>query len=119
MRIALANLRYPDSPDDAVVRVTSALARAEGARIMCFPECYVPGYRGLGHAPPAVDEAWLERAWSQIGEAARAAKCAAIVGTERFIAGKLVASVLVVDANNKHQKNQNKNQNKPDEEGTY
>jgi len=119
LRIALANLAYPSSPEDSVTRVTGALARANGAKIMCFPECYVPGYRGLGHAPPAVDAAWLDQAWSRIAEAARAAKCAAIVGTERFVDGKLVATALVVDANGQRLGFQDKVQIDPDEEGTY
>ena len=119
MRIALASLPYPSSPADSVARVVAAIGQARGAQIVCFPECYVPGYRGLGHAPPAVDEAWLERAWSQIGDAARAAKCAAVVGTERFVAGKLVASVLVVAANGERLGFQDKVQIDPAEEGTY
>ena len=119
VRIALANLAYPSSPDDSVARVVSALARADGARIMCFPECYVPGYRGLGHAPPTVDEAWLERAWSQIGDAARAARCAVVLGTERFAAGKLVATALVIDATGACVGFQDKVQIDPTEEGTY
>lgn len=86
---------------------------------MCFPECYVPGYRGLGHAPPAVDEAWLERAWSRIGEAAKAARCAAVIGTERFVGGKVVATALVIDAKGERLGFQDKVQIDPDEEGTY
>jgi predicted amidohydrolase len=101
VRIALANLRYPASPEESIVRVVDALGRANGARIMCFPECYVPGYRGLGHSPPSVVDEWLERAWARIADAARAAGCAAVIGTERWVGGKLVATALVIDANGK------------------
>lgn len=119
LRIALANLRYPESPDDSVARVVAALAHAGGARIMCFPECYVPGYRGLGHAPRSVDEEWLERAWARIADAARTATCAAVIGTERWVGGKLVATALVIDANGRGMGFQDKVQIDPTEEGTY
>jgi len=119
LRIALANLAYPASPEDSVECVIGALVRPGDARIMCFPECYVPGYRGLGYTPPSVDASWLDDAWSKIGEAARAAKCAAIVGTERFVEGKLVATALVIDANGERLGFQDKVQIDPDEEGTY
>src|ERR1700757_759882 len=119
MRIALANLAYPASPEDSVARVVTALARAEGARIVCFPECYVPGYRGLGHAPPAVDETWLEHAWSRIAEAARESRRAAVLGTERFVGGKLVATALVIDGTGARLGFQDKVQIDPSEEGTY
>ena len=57
VRVALANLRYPHSPEDSVARVERAIAEAGAARaqLVCFPECYVPGYRGLGHASSALD----------------------------------------------------------------
>ncbi|HEX4512609.1 MAG TPA: nitrilase-related carbon-nitrogen hydrolase, partial [Polyangiaceae bacterium] len=63
VRIALAQLPYPSTPDDAVERVVRAmrLASNAGVAVIAFPECYVPGYRGLGRAPPAPDAAFLER----------------------------------------------------------
>jgi hypothetical protein len=40
--IALANVRYPDTPEDSVARVERAIAQADAARadLVCFPECY-------------------------------------------------------------------------------
>jgi predicted amidohydrolase len=100
MRIALANLPYPATPADSVERVVSAVSRAgaAGASIVCFPECYVPGYRGLGHAPPPPDGAFLEGAWSAIAAAAAKAGVAVVLGTERLVGGKLFATALVIDA---------------------
>jgi len=45
VRIALANLVFPATPDDSVALATAAIARAvlAGVQIVCFPECYVPG----------------------------------------------------------------------------
>lgn len=53
-RIALANLRFPATPEESVTLAEHAVAQAsiERAGIVCFPECFVPGYRGPGKAVP-------------------------------------------------------------------
>ena len=50
VRIALANIRPATTPDESVVLTRAAIeqAAAERAAIVCFPECYVPGYRSPG-----------------------------------------------------------------------
>jgi predicted amidohydrolase len=121
MKIALANLPYPASPDDAVCRVVAALAEAgrAGAAIACFPECYVPGYRGLGHAPPPPDAAFVQRAWQAIASAGRDAKVAAVVGTERVEGAAVRATALVVDRDGCVLGFQDKVQLDPSEDETY
>ena len=121
MRIALANLVHPASPEDSITRATAAIAEAgtRGAHIVCFPECYVPGYRGLGHAPPPPDEAFLERAWTACARAAAAARVAVVLGTERLVAGELRATALAIDAGGRRLGFQDKVQIDPSEEGTY
>jgi predicted amidohydrolase len=98
VRIVLANLRYPRTPEDSVARVQRAIAQAgtERAELVCFPECYVPGYRGLGHAPPAPDAGFLENAWTAVGAAAAKAGVAVILGTERVVDGCVLATALVI-----------------------
>jgi predicted amidohydrolase len=117
-RIALANLRYPRSPDEAIAVAVDAIASA-GADAICFPECYVPGYRGLGHAPPPPDPAYLERAWTAIAAAAAAAETAVILGTERVTEQGVVATALVFDHDGTRLGFQDKVQIDPSEEGTY
>ena len=121
MRIALANLPYPGSPAESIERAIAAIADAgrAGAHVACFPECYVPGYRGLGHAPPAPDEAFLARARRALGDAAAAAQVAVVVGTERIADGALVATALVIDEHGRELGFQDKVQIDPSEEGTY
>ncbi len=121
LRIALANLRYPHSPDDAIARVERAIAQAaaQRAQIVCFPECYVPGYRGLGHAPPPPDAAYLERAWTTIGKAAAAARIGVVLGTERVVGADTYATVLVIGPDGTRLGFQDKVQIDPSEEGTY
>ncbi len=120
-RIALANLRYPADPQDSVTRVTDAVARAaaDRARLVCFPECYVPGYRGCGHVPPPPDAIFLERAWSAITDAAKQNDIAVIVGTERIMSSALYATTLVIGRNGTTLGFQDKVQIDPTEEGTY
>jgi predicted amidohydrolase len=122
IRIALANLRFPSSPDEAIALVTEAIARAAaaGAEVVCFPECFVPGYRAPGRnvAPP--DTAFLERAWAVTARAAARAGTWVVLGTERVAAaGRLVATALVVAADGTRAGFQDKVQIDPSEETTY
>lgn len=120
-RIALANLRYPGTPAESVDLVTRAMAEAAGAGagIICFPECFVPGYRGLGRTPPPPDAGFLERTWSAVAEAAVARRIAVVLGTERLVGDALVASALVVNPDGSVAGFQDKVQIDPSEEGTY
>lgn len=119
--IALANLAFPDGLDDAVARCRRAIAEAaqEQAAIVCFPECYVPGYRGLGHSPAPYDDQAMARAWRQVADAAREHRVAVVLGTERRIATGLVISTLVTDRDGTTLGWQDKVQLDPSEEGPF
>jgi predicted amidohydrolase len=120
VRIALANLRYPHTPEDSVARVERAIAQAAGrADLVCFPECYVPGYRGLGHAPPPPDPGFLEAAWTAVGAAAARAGIAVVLGTERVVDGGVLATALVIDRGGARLGFQDKVQIDPSEDETY
>ena len=97
VRIALANLAFPASPDAAVLATEAAIAEAAAARadLVCFPECFVPGYRALGAPVPPADAAWLEAAHHRVAEAARRAGIGVALGTERFVDGALRITVAV------------------------
>ena len=121
VRIALANLPYAAAPDESVTLAHDAIAAAADRRadVICFPECYVPGYRGLGHHPPPPDAAFLDRAWSSIAEAAANASVAVVLGTERLVNGGTRISALVVDRDGTVLGFQDKVQLDPSEEATY
>ena len=121
IRIALANIRYPSTPDESVTLAEHAIAQAgtERAGIICFPECFVPGYRGIGKAIPPADPVFLERAWSVIRSAAAKANLAVILGTERVVDGALLATALVINRDGTIAGFQDKVQLDPSEEGTY
>ena len=121
IRIALANLRFPSGPDEAIARVTEAIGRAAAARaqVVCFPECFVPGYRAPGKNLPPPDAAYLERAWSAAGQAAARAGITVVLGTERVVEGGPVATALVIAGDGSRAGFQDKVQLDPGEEATY
>jgi predicted amidohydrolase len=99
VRIALANIEIPESPEDSVQRAERAIAAAAaaGARIVCFPEAYVPGYPWpKPSARKAVSSAFLAAALERIAQAARAGRIGVVLGTERVVSEKPRLSVAVV-----------------------
>jgi predicted amidohydrolase len=120
-RIALANLRHPSTPEESIGLAGEAITRAssQGARIICFPECFLPGYRGMGKIVPPPDSAFLEHAWSVVARTAAASRITVVLGTERLVGGALLATALVVDEDGKVAGFQDKVQIDPSEEGTY
>jgi predicted amidohydrolase len=120
-RIALANIRFPATADESIALAKQSIDQAsvEGAGIICFPECFVPGYRGMGKHVPPPNQEFLERAWSAIASAAANAGITVILGTERFVEGALVATALVIDQDGSRAGFQDKVQIDPSEEGTY
>jgi predicted amidohydrolase len=98
-RIALANLRYPATPRESVRLAEEAIARAavERADVLCFPECFVPGYRAPGRSVPPPDPVFLDDAWAMVAAAAKDANVAVVLGTERVVDRAFLISALVVN----------------------
>lgn len=100
VRIALANIPYATSPEDSVDRAEKAIAQAAkaGAAILCFPEAYIPGYRGETLIRPPADPAFLETAWARLEKATAKAAITVAIGTERPSSngGKPRISMLVI-----------------------
>ncbi|HEX5215343.1 MAG TPA: carbon-nitrogen hydrolase family protein [Vicinamibacterales bacterium] len=121
VRLALANLQMPASPDESVALAVAAIADAavEGADVICFPECYVPGYRTPAREMPPPDADFLEHAWTNIASAAKDANVAVVLGTERVVDGALRISVLVIERDGTIAGFQDKVQLDPSEEGPY
>ena len=119
-RIALANIRFPATPEESITLAVQAIDQAsiKGVRIICFPECFIPGYR-VGKPVPPPDPEFLERAWSVIAKAAAKANLTVVLGTERFVDGALVATALVIHQDGSIAGFQDKVQIDPSEEGTY
>jgi predicted amidohydrolase len=120
-RIALANIRFPDTPEESVRLAEHAIAQAsiEGAGLVCFPECFIPGYRGPGKRVPPPDPAFLDCAWSAIAAAAAKANLAVVLGTERVVADALLATALVINRDGTIAGFQDKVQLDPSEDDIY
>ena len=124
-RIALANLAFPKSPEESVALAEEAIAQAavEQASLICFPECFIPGYRSSVRVLPPPDSRFLEQAWARIAAAARNAKVGVILGTERVVSSKqdgaLLASALVINPDGTFAGFQDKVQLDPSEDSTY
>ena len=120
-RIALANIRIPATPEDSVTLAEQAVNQAsvEGASIVCFPECYIPGYRGPSNTVPPPNPAFLESAWRTIAAAAKKGRVTVILGTERVVDGALLATALVINQDGTIEGFHDKVQLDPSEDPTY
>ncbi len=121
IRIALANIRVAETPDESVALATNAIRQAgrEGVDLIGFPECYVPGYRAFARriAPP--DAAFLQRAWATIAATAKESRVGVVLGTERLVGESLFISALVIDRDGVIVGHQDKVQLDPTEDPIY
>jgi len=121
MIIALATPRVAVTVDAALDNVKRLLqdASRQGAAIVCFPEAYLPGLRGLDFDVSVLDRAQQERALNAVSNLARTYRIAVILGTERDTdAGKQIVA-RVIDANGCVMGCQTKNQLDPSEDRLY
>ena len=121
VRIALANIRFPETLEESITLTEHTIADAAHgeAEVVCFPECYVPGYRAPGKGVPAPDPAFLKRAWVRTAEAAATANIAVILGTERFVTDAWLLTALVINRDGTVAGFQDKVQLDPSEETIY
>jgi predicted amidohydrolase len=121
LRIALASPRVAATREEELATVGRFLteAAARGAEIVCFPETYLPGYRGLDFSPPPLDQAAQERALEGICALARRHRTAVIMPMEWTSPAGLLNLAFVVDADGTVQGFQTKNQLAPEEEPQY
>jgi len=121
VRIALANIRAPATPAESIHLAISAVAEAsrQGAIVICFPECFVPGYRWPGAAASPPDATFLTRAWAEVADGARRARITVILGTERVTSRGLQATACVINPDGTIAGWQDKGQIDPSEEAIY
>jgi predicted amidohydrolase len=121
IRIALANIEIPAGPHDALERALVAVADAAraGARVVCFPEAYVPGYPWGSRRSGNVEASFLEQAHASIARAAGAHRIAVLLGTERYVGTKPRLTVLVARPDGQIAGYQDKVQLDPSEDARY
>jgi predicted amidohydrolase len=122
VRIALANLRFPSTPHESVDLAQRAIedAARQRADFICFPECFVPGYRSAETPGAKPDAAFLADAWDAIAKTAGRANVAVVLGTERVTDAPLpLISALVINRDGTIGGFQDKVQLDPSEEPIY
>ncbi|PTY00121.1 carbon-nitrogen hydrolase family protein [Opitutus sp. ER46] len=120
-RVALANARIPARPEESVSLAEQIVAEAGAAQagLVCFPECYIPGYPYPNQPVAPADPAFLEAAWTRVGAAAARAQVGVILGTERVVDGDRRLTALVFDRDGSRLGFQDKVQLDPSEEPIY
>ena len=121
LRIGLASPRAATTRDEGVETVGRFLAEgaARGAAIVCFPETYIPGYRGLGMPTPPADQPAQERVLRDVCDLARRHGVAAILPMEWASPAGLLNLAYVINADGITQGYQTKNQVAVEEDATY
>jgi predicted amidohydrolase len=121
MIIALASPGIASTLEEGLDKIQRFLAEAavRGAKIVCFPEAYIPGLRGQDFDVWPFDRAQQEQVIGAVAQWARTYAVATILGTERLTeAGRQIVAV-VIDAQGQLQGCQTKNQLAPTEDRFY
>jgi predicted amidohydrolase len=121
MLIALASPRVAASLDDGLDRVERSLAEAaaQGAEIVCFPEAYLPGLRGVDFDVLPFTSADQDRVLQAVGQLARTYSIATILGMEWLTASGRLNVAAVFDARGQMLGHQAKTQVAPSEDPYY
>ncbi|HVK08653.1 MAG TPA: carbon-nitrogen hydrolase family protein [Gemmataceae bacterium] len=121
MKVALATPRVAATLDEGLdtVRRLMADAAAQGAAVVCFPEAYLPGLRGLDFPVPDFGQANQEYVVRTVSACARSLSLATVLGMEwHSAAGRHIAAV-VIGSDGRVQDVQTKNQLDPSEDPHY
>lgn len=119
--IGLASPSVATSLEDGLEKVERLVADAAsgGARIVCFPEAYLPGLRGLDFEVPSFTDSDEKRALDAVSSFARNSNAAVIIGIEHVTdAGRQIAA-CVIDSSGALVGHQVKTQLDPSEEQHY
>jgi predicted amidohydrolase len=121
MIIALASPCIASTLHEGLDKIKRFLseASAQGAEIVCFPEAYLPGLRGVGIDVWPFGESEHAQVLKVVAQWARTYAVATILGMERLTeAGRQIAA-YVFDAQGQIQGYQTKNQLDPTEDRFY
>jgi predicted amidohydrolase len=121
MRLALAALKVANSISHGVEKITCVLkdARRQKVDIVCFPETYLPGLRGVVDSLPPPNQESIDEALREIRGTCRANGVAAIVGIEWISELGLENRALVISRSGRLIGYQTKNQITPNAEDKY
>ena len=120
-RIGLAAVRNAPSVDERLATLNRMLgeAAAQAVAIVCFPETYIPGLRGMDFSVPPHDQSRQDAALDSIRESARKHRVAVVVGMEWPSERGLHNTAFVIDRDGDVLGQQTKNQIPVEEAAHY
>ena len=121
LRIGLASARNLPTVQSRLETVDRFLAEAASRHvaIVCFPEAYLPGLRGLDFEVPPPDQARQEASLDAVRASARRYGVAVVMGMEWETTTGILNVAFVIDRDGTVQGLQAKNQIAPSEEPYY
>jgi len=121
MKIALASPPIPKSLEDGLNQVHKLIVEAAvlQAELVCFPETYLPGYRGYEYNGAAHDPVLLDSAISQVRDWARENNIAVILPTDMDHERGIANVAHVISSTGELLGHQTKNQLDPSEDELY
>lgn len=121
MKIALAAVPFTNDIEKmlGIIRESIEKAANAGAQVICFPECCIPGMRGIGIDIPEVSGEILESALDMVCGFARTYEVNTILPMEYFKDGKRLNVACFIDNCGNVVGMQTKNQLDPAEDGIY
>jgi len=121
MIIGLASPRVAASLEQGLEKIEwlQSEAAKRGARIVCFPEAYLPGLRGQDFDVLPFERADQERALAVVAQQSRKHSIATILGIENITESGRQIAAFVFDARGKPLGCQTKNQLDPSEDRHY
>ena len=121
LTIALASPRVASSLEDGLGKVKRLVAEsaAAEAKLVCFPEAYLPGLRGQDFEVWPYTETQQERILQAVGGWAREFRIMVILGMEKIVKNGRQIAAAVFDERGNRQGFQTKNQLDPSEDQFY
>lgn len=121
IRIGLASVPNPHGLDSRMALVDEYVRRAaeQQVAIVCFPECFLPGLRGMDFDVLAYDHAVQVRTLASVQEIARDTGVAIIMGMEWQAENGQLNTAAVISRDGSLQGFQTKNQIPVEEEAYY
>lgn len=121
MKIAIASPPFPKSINDALhwMQILVQEASQEQAKIVCFPESYLPGYPGMGYPEEDRSAASLQAALNKVCSIAAENRIAIIVPMDWHEPEGLLNVAFVVSSAGEVLGYQSKNQLDPSEDNIW